>query len=69
MRGVVPPTPKRCCRANPRCRTCPFRFAEELRQANALGKSRPDLPAYLAGVPACLHKYEPLLRPRDKTPA
>jgi hypothetical protein len=69
MRCVVPPTKTRCCRTTPRCRTCPLRFATELREINALGKPRPGLPAHLADVPACLHKYEALLRPRDKTRA
>jgi hypothetical protein len=36
----------------------------ELRDAEALanGTSMKDLPPHLADVPACLHKYEPLLR-------
>ena len=67
MPAVVPPSPSekfRCCRSTPRCRTCPLRFATELRQVNALanGAARKDLPPHLADVPACLHKYEPLLR-------
>jgi hypothetical protein len=36
----------------------------ELREAEAIanGSPRKDLPPHLADVPACLHKYEPLLR-------
>jgi hypothetical protein len=53
----------------PRCRSCPLRFAAELRdlQSRADGID-PALPPHLAGVPACLHKYEPLFR-RAATPA
>ena len=69
MRGDVPPTKSRCCRTTPRCRTCPLRFAAELREVGALGRPNPTLPAHLADVPACLHKYEALLRPHEKTSA
>jgi hypothetical protein len=69
MGRVVPSTKTRCCRSTPRCRTCPLRFAAELRSVNALGKPRPGLPAHLADVPPCLHKYEALLRSVDKTTA
>jgi hypothetical protein len=66
----VPPSFKpspdfRCCRSQPRCRTCPLRFVTEMREAEALAAgpaARRDLPAHLADVPPCLHKYEPLLR-------
>ena len=49
----------KCCGSMPRCRACPVRFAAEL--ARIEGKPAPD-PAHLQGVPACLHKYEPLFR-------
>jgi len=49
----------KCCGSMPRCRACPVRFAAEL--ARLEGKSAPE-PTHLAGVPACLHKYEPLFR-------
>jgi hypothetical protein len=54
--------PSRCCRSTPRCRTCPLRFATELREVQA--RANPDalLPPHLVGVPACLHKYEPLFK-------
>lgn len=65
MRHEVPPPKTRCCRSTPRCRTCPLRFAAELREINSLGRPNPKLPPHLTDVPACLHKYEPLLRPRD----
>lgn len=65
MRGAVPPTKTRCCRSTPRCRACPLRFAAELRQVNSLGRPSRQTPPHLADVPACLHKYEPLLRQRD----
>ena len=58
----------RCCRSEPRCRTCPLRFVTEMREAEALANGtmgRNDLPAHLADVPPCLHKYEPLLRPAE----
>lgn len=58
----MPPTKKRCCRTTPRCRTCPLRFAAELRDVQALADRDAGLPPHLTGVPACLHKYEPLLR-------
>jgi hypothetical protein len=69
MRGAVPHTKTRCCRSTPRCRTCPLRFAAELREVNGLGRPSPKLPPHLADVPACLHKYEALLRPHDQAPA
>lgn len=65
MRRVVPPTKTRCCRSTPRCRSCPLRFAAELREINSLGKPPRDVPAHLSDVPSCLHKYEALLRRRD----
>ena len=43
----------------PRCRTCPVRLAAEL--ASILPAAEAP-PAHLAGIPACLHKYEPLFR-------
>ena len=49
----------KCCGSMPRCRACPVRFAAEL--ARLEGKSAPE-PTHLAGVPACLHKYEPLFK-------
>jgi hypothetical protein len=53
-----------CCRSQPRCRACPLLLAKEMRELRELGAqaTRPDLPPHLAGVPECLHKYEPLLR-------
>jgi hypothetical protein len=64
----VPPTKFRCCRSTPRCRSCPLRFAAELRDVRALA-AEPEAPAHLEGVPACLHKYEPLLRRAAESPA
>jgi hypothetical protein len=58
----VPETKTRCCRSTPRCRTCPLRFAAEIRAVNGLAKPPAHLPEHLAGVPNCLHKYEPLFR-------
>ena len=58
----------RCCRSEPRCRSCPLRWVSEMRQAEALANgvaASKDVPAHLADVPPCLHKYEPLLRPAD----
>ena len=54
---------KRCCRSEPRCRACPVRFNQELRDVRGLGLQVPydELPPHLAGLPACLHKYAPLL--------
>ena len=49
----------KCCGSMPRCRACPVRWSEEL--ARLEGKAAP-VPEHLAGVPACLHKYEPLFR-------
>jgi hypothetical protein len=36
--------------------------AEARALQNHLATMRPQLPAHLDGVPACLHKYEPLFR-------
>jgi hypothetical protein len=49
----------KCCGSSPRCRACPARWAEEL--ARLEGRAAPA-PEHLAGVPHCLHKYEPLFR-------
>jgi hypothetical protein len=49
----------KCCGSMPRCRACPVRLSAEL--ARIEGKTPPE-PAHLVGVPACLHKYEPLFR-------
>jgi hypothetical protein len=68
MAAAVPPTKTRCCRTTPRCRSCPLRFAAELRDVRALADRDAKLPPYLDGVPACLHKYEPLFR-RAEEPA
>ena len=46
----------------PRCRSCPLRFATELRDLQQRLNPGLDLPQHLDGVPACLHKYEPLFR-------
>lgn len=52
-----------CCRSDPRCRNCPARKIEDERLLRALGiEPGPRLPAHLSGLPASLHKYEPLLR-------
>jgi hypothetical protein len=48
----------------PRCRACPVRWAAELGRIE--GKSAE--PAHLEGVPACLHKYEPLFRRAAEQP-
>jgi hypothetical protein len=69
VRVIVRTNTKRCCRTTPRCGSCPLRLAAELRAVNAIGQPRPDLPAHLTDVPACLHKYEALLRPREATGA
>ncbi len=52
----------RCCRSEPRCRACPIMLHKELREIGDLGVRGvgPDLPAHLAGLPECLHKYGPL---------
>jgi hypothetical protein len=57
-------TSPRCCRSVPRCRRCPVLLAAELRGLRSLDRSPAEagLPPHLAGVPACLHRYEPLLR-------
>ena len=60
----MPPPKTRCCRSTPRCRACPLRFAAELRDLRQALERDADLPPHLRGVPACLHKYEPLLRQR-----
>jgi hypothetical protein len=53
----------KCCRSDPRCRNCPARRIEDERLLSALGiEPGPRLPAHLSGLPASLHKYEPLLR-------
>jgi hypothetical protein len=53
----------KCCRSNPRCRNCPAHRIEDERLLRALGvEPGPWLPAHLSGLPASLHKYEPLLR-------
>ncbi len=53
----------RCCRSEPRCRACPLLLAKEMRELRELAAPEVDgVPPHLAGVPACLHKYEPLLR-------
>jgi hypothetical protein len=55
--------PVKCCRSNPRCRNCPARRVDDERFLRALGlEPGPPLPAHLSGLPASLHKYEPLLR-------
>jgi hypothetical protein len=55
--------PVKCCRSNPRCRNCPARRVDDERLLRALGiEPGPPLPAHLSGLPASLHKYEPLIR-------
>jgi hypothetical protein len=55
--------PVKCCRSNPRCRNCPARRIDDDRLLRALGiEPGPPLPAHLSGLPASLHKYEPLIR-------
>jgi hypothetical protein len=55
--------PVKCCRSDPRCRNCPARRIDDDRLLRALGiEPGPPLPAHLSGLPASLHKYEPLLR-------
>jgi hypothetical protein len=46
----------------PRCRSCPVTLAAELRAV--LPGPEPE-PPHLAGLPQCLHKYEPLFRRED----
>ena len=58
----MPPAKFRCCRSSPRCRSCPLRFATELREVRALASPEGGVAPHLAGVPPCLHKYEPLFR-------
>lgn len=61
--GMVGPGRKaKCCRSKPRCRSCPVTLAGEINEVRALAAPRLDVPPHLAGVPECLHKYEPLLR-------
>ena len=67
MRLRVPPT-NRCCRSTPRCRSCPLRFAAELRDLQERLNPGAQVPEHLAGVPPCLHKYEPLFRRPAETP-
>ena len=65
--------PGKCCRSTPRCRDCPARrpttdpavltIPAEL--VTLLKPKGGDVPGHLAGVPRCLHKYEPLFRRRD----
>ncbi len=43
----------------PRCRTCPVRLAAEIRGILSDEDAGTD---HLAGIPPCLHKYEPLFR-------
>lgn len=52
----------RCCRSEPRCRACPIMLNKELREIRELGLPGfgAELPAHLAGLPTCLHKYGPL---------
>jgi hypothetical protein len=50
----------KCCGSDPRCLTCPVRLAAELRAIET--PLVPNVPEHLVGVPACLHKYEPLFR-------
>jgi hypothetical protein len=53
----------KCCRSTPRCRACPARQMGNARVLRALGiEPEPPLPPHLSGIPASLHKYEPLLR-------
>ena len=53
----------KCCRSTPRCRNCPARQVADERVLRALGlRSEPLPPPHLIGIPASLHKYEPLLR-------
>ena len=51
--------PSKCCRSTPRCRACPVVLAAELA---AMLPTAEAVPPHLAGLPACLHKYEPLFR-------
>ncbi len=54
--------PAKCCRSNPRCRSCPARRIDHDRLLVAIGlEPGPRMPPHLSGVPASLHKYEPLL--------
>jgi hypothetical protein len=49
----------KCCGSMPRCRTCPVRLAADIRATLPDGTRTPE---HLAGIPPCLHKYEPLFR-------
>ena len=49
----------KCCGSMPRCRTCPVRLAADIRMLIP-GEARSA--GHLAGLPPCLHKYEPLFR-------
>jgi hypothetical protein len=51
---------EKCCRSMPRCKRCPVVLAQDRRAVAAL--VAPSLPPHLEGVPACLHRFEPLLR-------
>lgn len=64
--------PGKCCRSTPRCRDCPARRPGGPLTLNAelaalLTPKGGDVPAHLAGVPRCLHKYEPLFRQPETT--
>jgi hypothetical protein len=59
---VGPGRRKKCCRSTPRCRSCPVTLAAEVQEVRELARRGLDVPPHLAGVPECLHKYEPLLR-------
>jgi hypothetical protein len=62
----------KCCRSTPRCRDCPAKKLADDQLLRLLGlPAEPPLPPHLRDVPACLHKYEPLLRRswRERTPA
>jgi hypothetical protein len=61
---MKPDGQKRCCRSVPRCRSCPVLLSGELRSVRQLDPemAAAALPPHLAGMPACLHRYEALLR-------
>ena len=59
---MAPSKAGRCCQSVPRCRSCPVWRAADLIALQQLGKAGGEVPTHLAGVPNCLHKYEPLLR-------
>ncbi len=55
--------PRKCCRAVPRCRSCPVTLRSELADVRQqLTSAATKDPPHLAGIPRCLHKYEPLFR-------